>query len=809
MRRHNIDPPISGERHVRRYQRSVFHRMTTGYVDFTSAPDFSKDLKIPTEEEAEEMVDNACHLALRHKIFSDETKYYAENYKQKRKDVEDTLNTMMNELWKEVPAPHLRLEYTNVLSFFATIREFFQSICESADEDEWLVPTDIVDRFAAYVETIHQIRRYTFVDLRNLMEALNICDEIMKCLQNVHRVRNKLIKDEPAQYPPWGVDRYCSYQYEWFCGSVISGPHHLNCVKWLCASRYNQSWITSFRCDTLAATKETFFDYLVQIPVPFPNDPDNPKQLLQTLYNRENERRDANGKSLKTLRQLMGDNTELEYTRSTFDFFTLRADIRRKKRNVSELIVRCDRSSCISYYLILTTLSRMEAELLLLHKAFAPFIHPSLGMFGKSLPGSVFKICWQIFVITNEKNCKKLPLNSEIESLLTELRKECRAQIKKFHEEYDVMCEAYVASKFSLNVMPRINNFIYSLDVSDFPEEVDFFVKQMIEHLSWEQYELERLNQDFKFTRQGIFDWPKEAPLEFQLNTFKSLLSNHIDAFYSNFALIYPPEIVQRVQLANEVDATTRINAEYFWGAVILQNTQETIDEAKCVPSNSEITQEMTLLFREEIDEDCDLEELTVSELAALVADIVNSHIANGGYRAKYPVPRGTSGTAATAKKLAQVVTETFMEYKQARQYFVLKKQLTPKTKQQALNAARSSQWTIITRLDELHQDLLTRNPETGEEYPSDAPEPNTIGEEDNVFYLAPDPYVDVCIDAMNQIPDSQESFNEIMNTGMFGTQVPSSMINAFLGSVVDVPGLDYDRDFSDMSDRIYNVPVD
>ncbi|PIC18687.1 hypothetical protein B9Z55_024493 [Caenorhabditis nigoni] len=801
------------EQYLQRCTRMWARDRATGGVSLAFVPDFNKGIETP--EDMEKACEDAESILLKHKLFSEETRFFTEDYSSKLDVLETTFETLMTELLDEVPAPHLRLEYSNVIAFYMTAREMFTFISTFTENEHWVMPCDLVDKFIEYFETVRLIKKYSFVDLRNFLEVLEFSNEILMCIQTHYRIKKKFIKNEEPSFPREDCERYYSYDYEWFCGSVISGPYHMDCCRWLCVSRHAQMNLTTFRCETMAAAHGTFFDYLMNIPVPFPGSADSPKLILSALSSREACFRDANMRSLATLKELIEGDPELKYTRDTSNFVNLRGDIRRKKRNVADLLVRSERNNCLPFYLIISVLSRVEAQLLLLHRAYAPFMDKNIGLYGKSMPKTVFEIAFRIFVITNAETCSKLPLNPEIEGLLKQLNAETRIHIQRFYEDYEEECEKFYTEPVPVDLENDTNQFPYQVDVDDFPEDLADFVTPMITHLYWEQYELDRLNEDYAFVKQGYFDWPKAAgTAPFTINKHRPA----IHAFDCNFSQVYSQNICERVQKSHCIKAINRIASDAFWGNEIIKSCEQAIEEAKCVPSISEINQEFANTFKAAIGEKV-LDGMDVVEVTNMIGEIVHSHISASTLRAKYPSPKGEIGTAQTAKNIAKEVLQTFLDYVKTQEAMVAKKLSAPKTKMEAVGVARAAQKSIIDRLDLLHRQLVAQA--TGTQLPENVSSESSSEEatssqasdngfdDDDTFYPVPDPTLDLFFDALNQAPLSHKEFGEIMASGMFGSEVPPEMVNAFLARVIKVTYCWASFDISDMTNPIYNVPLD
>ncbi|CCD64551.1 ANK_REP_REGION domain-containing protein [Caenorhabditis elegans] len=616
--------------------------------------EYNIDTETMTAETLKKFTLHCQRVALKSKIASDDFRFITEYYDEKVLELKKSLLNILRGLWKEVPPPHLRLEFANLISFIVTFAEMVGYVHDTMSIEKTHLPCDLVNKFSNYLYTIEQCKRYGHADLTHFAQLLDFRDEVLMAIQVYYRIRCPMRENKEPSFPK-DAQRYSPYDYEWLCGSVISGPYFLECTKYLCTSRIAQMDITTLRHDIIAATKGKEYKYYTHIRVPFPKTAKNSKALADALANREGSLKAINAKTRKELRKDFPRGHRLfHFTTVADQFFILRSDIRAKKRTVADSLIRSDISNVTPFHLIIAVLSAVEAQLLMVHKVYALFVDEKLGLYGKPLPQKVLEIAFNIYLMTGVDSCKTMPLNENIEECLQSLRKATRDWIRQYYRGYEDKCESNYTKNVYVNIESGYNFFPYELKVEDFPEEIAHHAKLMMEHLYFEEFELNRLSTQLSQVRTGYSSWPsKEGTPSLSLNNCK----DHVYAFHSNFCTVRA-DILEKVN-GDTTSFEDRMEFANYPGYEIVCISHKVIDEKKCVPSIAEINHEFAVAFKEAFGTRI-IDDFSFNEMAYQFAEIVNAEIDFNNLRKKYKYQKGST---ATAKKMISEIMEFYMDY--------------------------------------------------------------------------------------------------------------------------------------------------
>lgn len=776
-------------------ERRFRHQYVTRWTDQTRLDnseeqilDFNRDMSV---EQLKALVQQNEPVIAANRVLAVETRYRSEDYEAKRRSINDRLRDILNELFDECYPVHLRVEFVNLISYVATMQELFGMITTVHNAEKQHLTCELLDKFENNFAMIKENRRNTFVDMQDFAGLLDFRDEVMLIIQSNCRNRRQALTGKEQRVPRQGCERYSPYDYEWLCGSVVSGPYHLTCAKFLCVTRIAQLNMSNIRSEILGVKKGFEFEFALNIRVPLPEDPSDPVLLASALLNRESCLRDINMKVQSSVMKTSADDLNYKFTKDICDYEHMRADIRRKKKNIGDLLLRTERSACAPYFRIMGVLSMVEAQLLMLHKVHALFMDKKYGMYGTNFPRSIQDLCFQLFLNTNAENCKDNKCSRKIRELLKQLRKETRAQIRTYYAWYEGPLERNYTEPCNINIDKDENHFTYNITVEDFPVEIAPRIRNMVKSLYLEEHELWRLNNELNMVKQGIYDWPTtEGTPAMVLNTCK----RPIDAFHGNFSVIYPQSIVDRV-LKHSLSIQGRLTADLITGAEIIRVTGEVMESAKCVPSVSELQQQFVASFKKALGDKV-VEGLTASDLAYQLSDIVNQNIAITQLRKKYPNPKGT---AATARNVVQPIVELFVEMIETHETFLKRKSQMPQ-----MSIGHLTSEMINHPASEFIRTLMCGAEENGcSSNDQEEEEEEDEEEEEESFHQIPDPRLAAFLHAVAMGPATEEELLDVARRRK--VDVPDHMIEAFLSKVVSVNL----GPIPDMSDPIYNLPVD
>ncbi|EFO83085.1 hypothetical protein CRE_00650 [Caenorhabditis remanei] len=569
-----------------------------------------------------------------------------------------TIETVKETLLEKIPPPHLRLEFCNVISLVFTYTELLEYAFKIMETNKEWLPDEVIDQLLRFVPRMEECARELKTELRDFSQILIIRDEIIEYTTGYYmrlagKDTSQLKKSEEAGI---GCDRYSPYDYEWLCGSVISGPNHLTCVKYLCVSRMAQLNHCKLRNDIIAAKLGEEIDYLPHISVPLPKDEDvhNGKVLLKGLMHREISLMKLISHSNNILEGKIGKDPDLVFAKDILNMMTLRSDIMKKKRNVANCFLRGSLAKPLPYYCIIATLSMVEAHLLILHKELAFFMDKDLGMFGKAIPREVYNACFEVFKYTNDTQCNKFPLNEFIEELLENFRVKSNGLLRSWHDTLAMSCENECMTPVECDLTEKLHS-VYTFKREDLPTVLSIHADLMIKNLHWEEFELVRLYSQYLQVRQGYYDWPRKSGTpELMLNT----CAEPVNAFHCNFPDVMSTEIVELVT-ADAPSIHTRMTAESFAGYEILAHAYRITGEAKCLPDSGDLLEQYAAHFLVALGGN-DVDGVTTLQLAVLFTDILEHDFEMTEYLAKYPVLKTKS--VQIARQLAYNGVEIFIK---------------------------------------------------------------------------------------------------------------------------------------------------
>lgn len=424
------------------------------------------------------------------------------------------------------------------------------------------------------------------------------------------------------------------------------------------------------RADIIAEKEKLDIDFVEGIRVPLPVEATNPKMLGQALYSREFRMKENFRKTKTELFAKLGDDPDLQFVVTHTEFIELRGDIRRKKKNVMDLLVQCERNDFRPFLQIIAVMSTIEAQLLLLLRAAAQFVDKKLGMYGKPLPMKVYKLAIRLFLTTTLESCRSFPLSREITFLLDSLRNETRKYVRDWYNNDEKDCEKVFTEKINVASMEQKYMMCYELSKEDFSDELDSHVDVMLRYLRLEQIEMERLLCQLCQVKRARYYWPTEwvqkecgtlrmvysrgAP-EFSLN----IHSGTVNAFCTNFDQGMSPEEVATIQrhaefVLHESTLTTSIGEE------IINTAQNIMKELHLVPEGFEITRAFKERFRTLLGDEL-LDERTSDEVACQVADIIINDLEMSNARARYGRQGGNSRMCS--ERVAAEVCTKYMAY--------------------------------------------------------------------------------------------------------------------------------------------------
>uniref|UniRef100_A0A1I7TJ89 Peptidase_M13_N domain-containing protein n=1 Tax=Caenorhabditis tropicalis TaxID=1561998 RepID=A0A1I7TJ89_9PELO len=548
-------------------------------------------------------------------------------YEEKLHALEEEYGTLMQSLWSHITGPDRRVAFTEIVSYVVTSTELFAFISDVAFEEDVKVPMGIIDNFEIHVSKTKDVIKNGKVKLENFAKLLDFRDDIVKHMQWTYRFK-QVEKDRDHRD---AFDRYCPYDNDWLCGSIISGDVKTNdttCAMYQMLSRMTQINNTHERLEILAAFDGTDITDNDSIRLPIPNLPKNADCLLNGLRSRESVMENVNSKAFAALEEEYSNTSEFEFIRIHADLVTLQVDIRKKKKVLALMAPASDESKCVAIHMIIGILSILETQLLISQSAYAPFVDKKHGIYGVVFPRDIYQLAAKIHSMTTLSTCTGLPLDPSIEEELDNLRSKVREFSKKFYSEHEANCEKTYAGRIEICPAFEDRYLCFPLVPSYFPQDMLERATIMIKHLHWEHFDQDRLNFQLHVVRQGRFFWPDNLP-DLCFNVYDDIV-----AFTSNFTDVMPSCFVERV--LHELSPPWHIYSFYhFAGAEIVRHIHKVIVQQKSVPSDAAILAEMRTTFNE-IFGNTLIYGRRANQLARDISNIVKEEIEGYDYRNEY-----------------------------------------------------------------------------------------------------------------------------------------------------------------------------
>uniref|UniRef100_A0A8R1EE51 Uncharacterized protein n=1 Tax=Caenorhabditis japonica TaxID=281687 RepID=A0A8R1EE51_CAEJA len=271
--------------------------------------------------------------------------------------------------------------------------------------------------------------------------------------------------------------------------------------------------IASMRADIISERHNIDINFIKAVRVPLPENPTNPSNLLVSLQLREGFIRENYVKMFELIAKSHPDDLQLRYTHNATMFLDIRGIIRRKKRNVMELMINADQAKVVEHLHVIGILSAMEAQLLILMKAQAEFVDNVFGMYGKILPRKMFRLMRRILIASSVED----PVPKYFDIWLDELHGVksshmlmVNEHVRGFYLNFEAALESVFQGKVDYENDGGRYRIPYEFVASDFPAEMSNSVPQMVKNSRMEQHELERLVYQLCEVRHAKTAWPKE-----------------------------------------------------------------------------------------------------------------------------------------------------------------------------------------------------------------------------------------------------------------------------------------------------------
>lgn len=614
-------------------------------------PDFDADI---TVEMLTTLLSDSQEVQVGHNLATDEALFRLEDYEEKMFDLIENLGAAVKELWDD-PAPpmHLRVEHSNVISFIVTVSEMFFFMSNTAREEKINIPCKLFDKMNEWMPSLDLIKQYGHAELYNFSHILEFRDEIMEFFEQYYRIKKPMEKGDRVIKPRKDFCRYTAFDGEWLCGSILSGPQYMNCAKYACVSSLQQQTIQNLRGEILAAYHELDVRPTALIRLPLPFKPKDPRLLMECMETRAEVYRKVSWRYNEAARLKVGETPLQNFHRVYVNLCQLQADIRKKKKSAADMMLRADQNTCRACSVVIGTMAKVEALLLMVHKAYSLFVDQRHGMFGYGVPMEIVHAAAKVYLLTSVDKCRTPELPDDINEVLTELRALTRKAIRDNYVDLEKKCELQYTGIVRVDIDHDANEFPYYVVLCEFPTEIYMRARNLMKHLYLEEMEIRRMKLQLAKVKRALFNWPSPN-IPFVLN----VLRLGVVSFHSNFEDVMPCSILYKIH-RHVAKHNQYMYPDYKFGGNLLNGMHHIIKTTECVPSQAELSHEITTMLKASFGDQV-VDGLDAGDYANEILDMVKNEIAVCDLR---KVHTNQLQTAATAKKIGEIAEQGFLEY--------------------------------------------------------------------------------------------------------------------------------------------------